>query len=119
MATEITPDVHPLIGRRALAEAAMALAFEASQAVGMGWLHYDLDHDITEHIGKLWHGDALSADYVGGRMVKLQIKCDDETGVLAVTRPHGEPDTEYQSWARKYPTVRDLIDAAAARLSKA
>lgn len=78
-------------------------AIHASEPVGMGRLHFiPGDHFTTEHI-PLELGE-ISLDYVQGRMVKLHMKREGEHWEM-----RKDVDVEYQSWAKKYPTARDLI----------
>ena len=53
------------------------------------------------------NGEAYG-DYVFGRMMKLRIKYTKDT----IDIREDEPDCEYQSWCRFYPTYEALLDAA-------
>lgn len=50
----------------------------------------------------------MHADYVFGRMMKLSLQWDDKS----VTIRDDTPTSDYQSWCRKYPSYRELIEAA-------
>lgn len=96
------------------------LAWQASQAFGMGLLQ----DNPTATKEQVWnnilcagdypgrslspHKEELSADYVFGRPIKLVILMEKNRLELRDTLPH----EEYQGWALKYPTVLDLITAA-------
>lgn len=64
--------------------------------------------------GRFWtEQNAVDADYVFGRMMKLYMKLNHETNTITV--PLAEeypPTTDYNGWARKYPTYEALFDAA-------
>ena len=78
-----------------------ANAINASKPMGMGILHFQADANFTpEDIG-----DAMSFDYVQGRMVKLYIR--DLGGDKYEIADNPTPD--YQSWCATYPTTEALI----------
>ncbi len=89
-----------------------ANAVNASEPMGYGVIHFEdteygpehFDHDL-EH--------TFHIDYFRGRMVKLVIKllpAEDTLWEMKLTR--GEPQVDYQSWAKKYPTAKALIESA-------
>ena len=99
------PDPHQLAKR------ALWLAFKASSSAGMGILHARQASQQTEDSLFDAHKRSESsvyADYAFGRMMKTDIKVD-EDGNLDI---HPEkPRHDYQSWASTYPTSKDLIEA--------
>lgn len=110
----------------AVAKRAFFLAYQASQAMGMG--HLRSRDGVTEDA--VWdnartRGDypttgdpkpnTAYGDYVFGRMMKLGIKWD----ATSVTVSDSEPRSDYQSWCGKYPTYYHLISAAMIETGKA
>ena len=86
-------------------------AFDASVPMGMGFLHYDPKGVPLEHFqeGMKEHTDPrINLDYVQGRMVKLSLRKDSEGQENVWELPDTAPRLDYQSWASKYPTYRDL-----------
>lgn len=55
-----------------------------------------------------------AADYVFGRMMKLNISWDAD-GTITVT--DSPPRSDYQAWCRKYKTYEDLVNTAIKSLS--
>lgn len=81
----------------------------ADGKVGMGFLHYD-PHDVKgSDLGHIDVSRGLDFDYVQGRMMKLSIRRESDGTYSA---PDAAPRSDYQSWARRYPTYRALIEAA-------
>lgn len=82
-----------------------AVATNASSPMGLGYLHYtnkvftsaDFDDQYLDR----------GTDYVQGRMVKLRPRKVSD-GIWKVE----EPDIEYQSWSKSFPTARSLVEAA-------
>lgn len=95
---------------------AVWLAFQASQAVGLGFLHAADASALTEKTildATMLTDDPgptyeLYTDYVMGRMMKTDFKVD-ENGKLEI-RPE-DPRFDYQSWAGRYPSATKLIEA--------
>lgn len=83
-------------------------AVNASIPVGMGFLQYQKGE--YKEVEMAFHNSCYSIDYYDGRMVKLAIK---ELAVRKwkVLTPDKEPNIEYQSWAVKYPTTKELIES--------
>ena len=84
-------------------------AINASSPAGMGNIHYQAKEYIPEDI-KADEDGVFDADYFAGRMVKLCI-IPKEKGCREIIRPVCFPHIEYQSWAGKYPTCKDLINS--------
>lgn len=87
-----------------------ANAINASSPVGMGVMHY-VPGDFSPEDLMMAKDDRVEMDYVQGRMVKLYIFKDGDLWSI----PNGSiinPDPEYQSWAKVYPTYMDLIKSA-------
>lgn len=85
-----------------------ALAYNASQPMGMGFLHYRPGDVKGSDLGHIDVARGLDFDYVQGRMMKLSIfKVGDH-----FETPAEEPRSDYQSWARRYPTYEALLAAA-------
>lgn len=86
-------------------------AIKASKPMGMGYAHYNANQEFKREQIKLDKDSTnpgVFLDYVGGRMVKLQIwhKGDD------VWETHsGEAQFDYQSWASKYHTYLELVQS--------
>lgn len=55
-------------------------------------------------------------DYVFGRMMKLTLRWDNETNEIEISE--AIPRADYQSWCRKYPSYKALIDAAIESLNQ-
>ena len=88
-------------------KAMAVLAVEASTPMGMGVLHFKADQKFSLEDFEIRHNQ-LFLDYVQGRMVKLLInKISEDTWEM-----RDDVSTEYQSWARKYPTPLSLAQAA-------
>jgi len=98
------------------------LAWQASQVYGMGFLQ-DRGNQSEDKVFQniVTDGDypdrsfirnesGVFADYVFGRMMKLSIHVNREKGELSFQ--DGRVNLEYQSWGVKYPTYKDLINAA-------
>lgn len=86
-----------------VAKEAMWLAYQASGVVGMGV--FQARDSVTKE--QLIGDYGLDADYAYGRMMKTYLTVKDNTLSCNDT-----PRSDYQSWARKYPTYAALIDAA-------
>lgn len=90
----------------------LKLAWDAGHVVGMGMLH-DRGPGMTED--QVWTNAAkapgrLLADYVFGRMIKLNVAYDGN----AVSSRDDAYHEDYQSFCRKYPNFKALAEAAAA-----
>ena len=84
-----------------------ALASNASIPIGMGFLQHNPNKEFGAHDFEIRGGIFL--DYVMGRMVKLRIsKVKPDYWEI----PDQEPTPDYQSWCGKYPTYKDLMEAA-------
>lgn len=84
----------------------ICLLYKHSEPVGMGFLQYvpgPLDKDMIEL------DDRIYLDYLVGRMVKFGM--NRHKGCIWETRDT-IPHPEYQSWARKFPTIESLLRAA-------
>jgi hypothetical protein len=84
-----------------------ALAVNAAEPVGMGYLHYvEGDYkpeDLRENLEK---DGSLYIDYFRGRITKLYIqKIQNET-----YRTRNDLNTEYQSFGKLYKDFKALID---------
>ena len=85
-----------------------AAAINASQPVGMGFLHYKVDDKIRpEEI--LIGSRGISLDYVGGRMVKFYARYVD----VDTWDVPDEISYDYQSWKSTYSSYQDLFDKVA------
>lgn len=99
------PTPHQLVKR------ALWLAFQASRAVGMGFIHATQASQATEDSFFEKHKRSETsayADYGLGRMMKIDIEADDEGNLII------RPETlryDYQSWVSTYPTAKALIKA--------
>ncbi len=82
-----------------------ANAVNASRPMGMGFLHYQPEHEFKPEDFTMDKG-GLYLDYVQGRMVKLYIHKDLDEWVI-----NGEPRSDYQSWCHKYPTYESLVNS--------
>lgn len=85
-----------------------ANAVMASKPVGLGFLHFDDEEKFSPENFLFDPRGGMHLDYVGGRMVKLNI-WREENGDW---RMRDEISSEYESWIRKYPTVQDLVRSA-------
>lgn len=85
-----------------------ANAVMASEPVGLGRVHYDPYRKYKPTEFKITPR-GLFLDYIGGRMVKLNIHRKTEKDMWEID---DRIDPEYQSWCDKYPTVLDLIESA-------
>lgn len=84
-----------------------ANAVNASKVVGIGAFLFQERHEFKwDDFEKVDHGVYL--DYIEGRMVKLDIINIDEN-IWEFRNFKREPNIEYQSWAIKYPTFKDLV----------
>ena len=84
-----------------------AKAVNASSPMGLGSLHFNSASEFKPGDFKV----PLHADYVQGRMVKLDIQKTDIDGVWqSWSFP---PRSDYQSWAAKYPdnSLLELVGA--------
>jgi len=94
------------------------LAFQASGAMGMGFLHSKTADEMTED--GLWavlkdQADrGIYLDYCAGRMIKTGFNLVDGKVEVSPKIPRGD----YQSWSRKYSSAQELIDAAIESLNK-
>ena len=86
----------------------MALAANASQPMGMGFLHYQETEYTAEDMGEKIEGE-LYLDYFHGRMVKFGVDKVDENTYQVRSM---DPQYDYQSWCSTYPTVRALVEAS-------
>jgi len=84
-----------------------ALAANASEPMGMGFLHYDGGTTFKPEDFKL-DPRGFFPDYVQGRMVKLRMwrKGPNSWEIPDEARP------DYESWCGKYPSYTDLARAA-------
>jgi len=84
-------------------------AVKASQPMGAGFMVFNPRDEFLPEQFKFQEGldgkPELHLDYVGGRMVKLNIwgKGDD------VWETRDQADPEYQSWCRQYRTPQELL----------
>jgi hypothetical protein len=97
-------------------KAIAALACNAAQPVGAGWIHYQANRLFTTADFKIETYNTLprelSLDYVQGRQGKLCIVEDAGIpGIWIITRGDN-PHPEYQSWCHRYPTEEAIIKAA-------
>lgn len=86
----------------------LANAYNASTAVGMGQMHYrpgDIDPLIFRDLVYNQLSTEIYVDYCFGRMMKVFIEKAGDT----YRTPTKNPDPEYQSWAKTYPTYESLI----------
>jgi hypothetical protein len=90
---------------------ALWLAFQASSAVGMGFLHAGQARQQTENSlfedAMAGRSGKIYTDYLCGRMMKTEFFID---GDSVVVRPE-LPRLDYQSWGAQYPTASDLLRA--------
>lgn len=56
----------------------------------------------------------VSADYVFGRMMKVGFEWDENS----ITFRDDIPQPDYQGWCKKYPTRKDLVEAAILEVRK-
>ena len=88
-------------------------AVNASVPIGMGHMHYKPGNYDPKHI-EVGSDGFVNIDYFQGRMVKLNLyKIKDSEDMYLI--PNGSicnPDKEYQSWCRKYPTYKNLLIAS-------
>lgn len=99
------------------------LAYQASRVLGMG--AFQMRSNVTEeqvfnnaynqldYPANFSPKNEVRADYVFGRCMKLTIVMDKDKIYIpdSATRP------DYQTWSHKYPTYKDLYDAAMKELS--
>lgn len=89
-------------------------AINASIPVGMRFLHATEEEYKSEDI-EIYYGSGnyriLRADYYHGLMVKLSIEQTELDGDWNIHIPINEPNSEYQSWATKYPTKEALVNS--------
>jgi len=83
-----------------------ASAVNASIPVGMGLLHYEERDYTPAEMEEFFNKNYLAMDYVHGRMVKMGIEFFPDEGVAEI---NDLVHQGYQSWARWYPTVLDLV----------
>jgi hypothetical protein len=85
------------------------LAFESSNPVGMGIIQYNAEHKLPEDkmMEDLNKENKLYGDYVGGRMMKLQIQVTEDSVLLP-----DEFSVGYNSFMSVYPTPLDLFNTA-------
>lgn len=85
-------------------------AFQASSAVGMGFLHApDAKKQTEDSLYQAVNRDGKNefyTDYVFGRMMKTKFSVDD-AGNLKVSPE--EPRLDYQSWGATYRSGAELI----------
>ncbi len=86
-----------------------ANAVSAAQPAGMGILHFKPGSVGPERFAAAVASGSVSLDYVDGRMTKLHLSRDTD-GEWKI--PDHNPNPEYQSWCRKYPTYRALAESA-------
>ena len=94
-----------------------ALASQHSKPMGMGLYHYNSSTKFVPtqfEFEKNYSGKRqMYCDYVEGRMVKLCLNEVEE----GVWEPNNDtPNSEYQSWSHKYPTYRELVEAAGGKV---
>ncbi len=63
---------------------------------------------LGDYVGHTSRQGRLNADYVFGRMLKLQLSY----GNNFIEEPAHTPRLDYQAWCGKYKTYADLLDAA-------
>lgn len=99
-----------------LAVKALELAYNPSQAMGLGHLHYQpggIPADQLKAIRE--YGEKknnVGADYLNGRMVMLFMHIQSDGVYISDL----DPSPYYQSWASRYPTNKALLDAASKAL---
>jgi hypothetical protein len=92
-------------------------AINASEPMGLGHLDYVKKEytaaEVGDKITLLWPnaltGPIVNIDYFEGRMVKFyarRLELNGSTFEIHTFRP---PATDYQSWAKTYPTYTSLI----------
>ena len=91
-----------------------ANAVNASLPMGMGHLHYEISRHFKATEFSLSETDDMHLDYVGGRMVKLNIW---RKGIEEWEVRDTKPTPDYQSWCRKYPTYDALLESVGAKVS--
>ena len=113
-----TIDTTPLPGAQ-VAKRLLWLAYQASGARGLGFLH--VTDKVTEDVlwSEQWQDGIakgrVDADYLHGRMVKLW---GFSFGKNSVTfNDEQAPRGDYQSWCGAYPTNEALVRAAMESLS--
>lgn len=89
-----------------------ALATQASQPVGMGFLHYDGGTLFGPSDFLIPPRRVVYLDYVQGRMVKLTMR-EVEPGIWEASDPIS---ADYESWIRAYPSYAELAAAAEAEV---
>ena len=96
---------------QAVAKKAFWLAYQASVPMGMGFLHFREDakeQDIVDSMVRPREdGIELYGDYVLGRMMKTGFRTKGNQLIYG-----DEARSDYQSWAVKYGTYGNLVDAA-------
>jgi hypothetical protein len=111
---------HDKLTEEQIALRMMNLAFRASSAMGMGFLHFvpdqkTEDSTFKDGITTDYRGDSsLYGDYIQGRMVKLSIGWNDK-GVKVTEEL---PRADYQSWSTTYSTYEDLYNSAVKELEE-
>lgn len=83
----------------------------ASQPVGMGFVHYNASHIFQpkDFDRQVRPGQMVHLDYVEGRMVKFVLWRAPDDGPDAWKTTPNEPRPEYESWCSTYPTWSQLI----------
>lgn len=100
---------------------ALFLAYNASQVYGAGILQKRngvTENDVFQNAAfsgdyPSHHGvgiNAIRADYVFGRMMKLSMEINNDKNTILVYKD--ETDIEYQSWGKVYETHTKLVEAA-------
>jgi len=80
----------------------------ASEPMGMGFLHVE-DKDYTkDDVVDLFKTDSIYIDCFHGRMVKFNMRKESKDSYVL---PDNEPRSDYQSWCRKYPSYQSLVDS--------
>ena len=83
-----------------------AVAINASQPMGMGFLQFN-PKEVATSVDVEIHRNSLHVDYHGGRMVKFHAHRI-EAGKWSFA---DELRPDYQSWCHKYHSYTDLLDA--------
>jgi len=98
-------------------------ACQASTSVGMGYLHFNINHTFKaeDFTVNMYDKDepAIHLDYVKGRMVKLAIhlikEVDAEQQIFEWSTS-SDINPEYQSWTLKYDTFNKLVSSVGAKV---
>lgn len=86
-------------------------AINASKPMGMGFLHFDEREYTVDDLEGLDTSEAMNADYIDGRMVKLAIFPKRDSTWETMDNHQASPD--YQSWVSAY-TPRSLVESVGA-----